>query len=208
MGLPETVRVWIAIAALLCSSSAEPADVARGQALFTTCAGCHGNHAEGRPAMHAPNLTGLGSDYLVQQLRKFRAAHRGNTSDTYGFMMIGRANALPDDNGLQDVAAFIDSLPVKPSSGASVAGKVERGRSLYGACAGCHGANAEGTGSLRAPSLRQQDAAYLSLQMQHFSSGVRGADPEDIEGKQMRAAAKALPDLQAVEDVIAYIKTR
>jgi len=97
---------------------------------------------------------------------------------------------------------------VKTSSGAPVAGKVERGRSMYGACAGCHGANAEGNRSLRTPSLRQQDGTYLSLQMQHFVSGIRGANPKDTEGAQMRAAAKALPDSQAVDDVIAYIKTR
>src|SRR5579862_8209946 len=82
-----------------------PADVARGEALFTACAGCHGNRAEGRPAMHAPNLTGLGGAYLVQQLRQFRAIHRGNERDTYGFMMIGRASALPGDRGVRDVAA-------------------------------------------------------------------------------------------------------
>lgn len=180
---------------------AQAADVARGQALFTACAGCHGNYAEGRPAMHAPNLTGLGSAYLVQQLHEFRAAHRGNSSDTYGFMMIGRANALPDDRGLEDVAAFIDTLPTKQSASVAVAGKLERGRSLYVACAGCHGSNAEGNPALGAPSLRQQDATYLSLQMQHFESGVR-------ESAQMRAAAKALPDPQAVADVIAYIKSR
>ena len=68
--------------------------------------------------MHAPNLAGLGYAYLVQQLRKFRAAHRGNESDSYGFMMIGRANALPGDRGIRDVAAFVDSLPVHPSSSA------------------------------------------------------------------------------------------
>jgi cytochrome c oxidase subunit 2 len=158
--------------------------------------------------MHAPNLTGLGSAYVVQQLRNFRAAHRGNSSDTYGFMMIGRANALPDDRALRDVAAFIDTLRAQPSVSDTLTGKAERGRSLYAACASCHGSNAEGIPELGAPPLRQQDAGYLSIQMQHFASGVRGANPADIRGAQMRAAAKALPDSQAVADVIAYIKSR
>jgi uncharacterized protein len=184
-----------------------PADAARGKALFTTCAGCHGNHAEGRAAMHAPNLTGLGGAYLVQQLRKFRAAHRGNERDTYGFMMMGRASALPGDRGVRDVAAFIDSLPLQRSPSASV-GSAERGWTLYPRCAACHGADAEGNTSLGAPSLRQQDDTYMRTQLAHYASGIRGASADDSGESQMRAAAKVLPDAQAVDDVVAFIKSR
>lgn len=185
-----------------------PADISRGEALFTTCAGCHGNHAEGRPAMHAPNLTGLGGPYLVQQLREFRATHRGNERDTYGFMMIGRASALPGDRGVRDVAAFIESLPLNrraPSGGAEA---MDRGRTLYASCAACHGTNAEGNASLGAPSLRQQDEAYLRTQLTHYASGIRGASADDSGESQMRAAVRVLPDEQAIDDVVAFIKTR
>lgn len=184
-----------------------PADVGRGKALFTTCAGCHGNEGAGRPAMHAPNLTGLGGAYLVQQLRQLRAAHRGNERDIYGFMMIGRASALPGDRGVRDVAAFIDSLPLQRSPPANV-GNAERGRALYPACAACHGTNAEGNPSLGAPSLRQQDGAYMRTQLAHFASGIRGAGADDGGGSQMRAAIKVLPDAHAFDDVVAFIKSR
>lgn len=184
-----------------------PADIARGEALFTTCAGCHGNHAEGRPAMHAPNLTGLDRAYLVQQLREFRATHRGNERDTYGFMMIGRASALPGDRGVRDVAAFIESLPLQRSPSGD-AGTKERGRTLYDACAACHGTNAEGNPSFVAPSLRQQDEAYLRTQLTHYASGIRGASADGSGESQMRAAVEVLPDAQAVDDVVAFIKSR
>lgn len=186
----------------------KPASVARGEALFTTCAGCHGDSGEGQPAMHAPDLTGLGSAYLVRELRDFRAGIRGNESDTYGFMMIGRARALPGDRGIRDVAAFIDSLPVRRSL-PSLRGDPERGRTLYDAhCAACHGSHAEGNPSLGAPPLRQQDAAYMSTQLQHFGAGIRGSNAEDIKGKQMRAAVKNMPSPQALGDILAFIESQ
>lgn len=185
----------------------KPASVARGEALFTTCAGCHGDSAQGRPAMHAPNLTGLGSAYLLRELRNFRAGIRGNASDTYGYMMIGRAKALPGDRGLRDVAAYISSLPLHRSP-SSPWGNPERGRRLYRThCATCHGAHAEGNPSLGAPPLRQQDEVYLWTQLTHFRSGIRGSDAADIKGKQMAAAVKPLRP-QEIKDLLAFIKSR
>ncbi len=185
----------------------KPASVARGEALFTTCAGCHGDSAQGRPAMHAPNLTGLGSAYLLRELRKFRAGIRGNASDTYGFMMIGRARALPGDRGLRDVAAYIASLPLHQSP-PSPLGNPEHGRGLYAThCAACHGAHAEGNPSLGAPPLRQQDEVYMWTQLTHFRSGIRGSNAADTEGKQMAAAVKPLRPRE-LKDILAFIKSQ
>ena len=169
-----------------------PADAARGKALFTACAGCHGNEAAGRPAMHAPNLTGLGAAYIIQQLRQFRTAHRGNEQDSYGYMMIGRSSALPGDRGVRDVAEFIESLPAQNSVPVGV-GNAERGRHLLcPSCAACHGSNAEGRSSVGAPALHQQDEAYLRTQLAHYTQGIRGFSPEDTGGTQMRAAVTVL----------------
>lgn len=185
----------------------KPASGARGEALFTTCAGCHGDSAQGRPAMHAPNLTGLGSAYLLRELRNFRAGIRGNASDTYGYMMIGRARALPGDLGLRDVAAYISSLPLHRSPSSSL-GDPERGGQLYGThCAACHGAHAEGNPSLAAPPLRQQDERYMWTQLTHFRSGIRGSNAADIKGKQMAAAVKPLRP-QDLKDILAFIKSQ
>jgi uncharacterized protein len=182
-----------------------PADIGRGRALFTTCAGCHGNHAEGRPAMRAPNLTGLDSTYLALQLTHFRAAIRGNESDTYGYMMMGRAGALPGDRGVRDVAAYIAGLPVKRSR-VSTSGNAERGQKLYaGRCASCHGSSAQGDRSLGAPPLRQQDLNYLHTQLEHFVSGVRGAASLDAGGAAMRSAVASLQSPQDIDDVVAFI---
>ena len=183
-----------------------PADPSRGQALFTTCAGCHGSNAEGRPEMRAPNLAGLGDAYLLRQLRNFRSGLRGNPSDSHGFMMIGRANALPGDRGVRDVVAHISKLPPLDSP-ASVEGDVERGKRLYQSCAACHGARAEGDEKAETAPLRQLDDRYMVSQLENFANGVRGAVPEDRLGQQMRAAVRVLQDPAAIRDVVAYIKS-
>ena len=183
-----------------------PADPARGEALFTTCAGCHGGKAEGRPEMRAPNLAGLGNSYLVRQLRNFRGGLRGSASDAHGFMMIGGANALPGDRGVRDVAAYISKLPTFDAP-ASVKGDAQRGRKLYETCAACHGTRAEGDEKASAPPLRQLDDRYMVSQLENFASGVRGATAGDQPGQQMRVSVSALPDASAIRDVIAYLKS-
>jgi cytochrome c553 len=114
--------------------NAEP-NASRGRALYTMCAGCHGRHAEGDRNLHAPNLTGLGSDYITLELNLFRSGLRGNDRDKYGFIMIGIARALPGQRGLRDISAYIDSLPGVVPTGLWSASE-SRGRSLSGG-SGC-----------------------------------------------------------------------
>lgn len=78
------------------------ADAQRGRAFFTTCAGCHGNGAQGRDEMFAPNLTGQHSEYLIKQLRSFRSGMRGKVDDPHGFQMRGRASLRTDGSFPRD----------------------------------------------------------------------------------------------------------
>jgi hypothetical protein len=48
----------------------------------------------------------------------------------------------------------------------------------------------------------------MRTQLAHYASGIRGASADDSGESQMRAAAKVLPDAQAVDDVVAFIKSR
>jgi cytochrome c553 len=54
-----------------------------------------------------------------------------------------------------------------------------------GQCAACHGAAGEGNRALGAPGLTQLSSDYLTRQLNHFVSGVRGAHPDDGAGKRM-----------------------
>ncbi len=87
-------------------------DPATGKAHFAVCSGCHGAKAEGNPALQAPKLAGQYEWYIATQLRNFRAGIRGTTDgDAAGAMMAPMAIILVDDQAVQDVAAYIASLP-------------------------------------------------------------------------------------------------
>ncbi|WP_144096060.1 c-type cytochrome [Croceicoccus sediminis] len=192
-----------------CNNSNEPVDadadtaIARGEARYVTCQGCHGNDGEGLAGMNAPRLAGLSADYIERQLMNYRSGIRGGPDDFYGVAMNGRAKALGGDGAVHDVAVYLATLP-EPSAPLSAdeadAQVLALGASLYETCAACHGAAGEGNEALKAPALAGTDPAYLARQLNNFRSGVRGREG-DPEGEQMRAAAQVLPDEAAVEAV-------
>ena len=70
----------------------------------------------------------------------------------------------------------------------------ETAATAFQACAACHGDAAQGNAALGAPALAGQGAVYLQRQLQHFKTGVRGGDPRDSQGAQMKAMAAPLTD--------------
>lgn len=69
-------------------------------------------------------------------------------------------------------------------------------KARFQSCTACHGEAGQGNATLGAPALAGQGAAYLQRQLQNFKSGVRGADPRDTQGAQMRPMATALDDAE------------
>ncbi|MFT7528236.1 MAG: cytochrome c553, partial [Arenicella sp.] len=59
-------------------------------------------------------------------------------------------------------------------------------------CARCHGEKATGNDVVDSPAIAGQRAEYLKRQLVNFSSGKRGANPEDKVGGQMIEMAKLL----------------
>ena len=96
-------------------------DLAAGKRRYQVCAYCHGAEGQGIFAMNAPRLAGMSDWYLKRQLANFRDGVRGgHPQDYYGMQMGFMAQALNTDEALNDVVAYINSLPV-PADGQSVA---------------------------------------------------------------------------------------
>ena len=64
-----------------------------------------------------------------------------------------------------------------------------------GQCAACHGAAGGGNRALGAPGLTQLSSDYLTRQLSHFASGVRGAHPDDGAGKRMALSVANLNEV-------------
>ena len=93
------------------------------------------------------------------------------------------------------------------SSLGSAAGDPAAGKSLYMVCSSCHGSSGEGNQSLNSPPLAGVPAWYTARQLTNFKEGVRGTNPKDVYGMQMRPMAMTLTSQKAIDDVSAYIES-
>lgn len=84
---------------------------------------------------------------------------------------------------------------------------IKRGENLYFQCMSCHGDKAQGNKTLNAPALNVQEDWYIVRQLKKFKDGVRGTNPNDIPGMQMRPMALTLKDEEAMKTLAAYITT-
>lgn len=90
---------------------------------------------------------------------------------------------------------------------AYAAGDATKGKAAYAVCAACHGANGMGNKALNAPKIAGQEPWYLERQLKNFKGGIRGADPKDTYGMQMRPMALTLANDQAVSDMAAFLSS-
>lgn len=177
--------------------------------LYAPCAACHGEQAEGNRSLNAPRLNHLDPVSLLLQLEKFQRGWRGaeGASDA-ARQMAASVDLLPSENAWPELVAWIADLQSGPSP-VSVKGDSERGALLYRQfCIACHGPAAQGNLALNAPRLAGGDDWYLLAQLQAFREGQRGRLREDRSGRQMRAMAAALPDEQALADVVSWIRAQ
>ena len=103
------------------------------------------------------------------------------------------------------VAGMVLALSVGITITASAAGDAEKGKALYAVCLACHGANGEGNPALKSPVIGGQEDWYVERQLKNYKEGIRGTDPKDTYGLQMRPMAMTLVDDQAIADVAAYV---
>jgi cytochrome c oxidase subunit 2 len=183
------------------------ADLAAGQNLYAVCSACHGSQGEGNASLNAPSLAGQEQWYLKQQVKNFQQGLRGSDAgDTYGTQMAPMALTLADDAAINNVVAYIASLPDLDST-PTITGDADRGKDLFATCKSCHGAQGQGIWALNAPRLNGVNDWYLIRQLQNYKKGIRGSHPSDLPGKQMTLLTGMLRDEQDMKDVVAYINT-
>jgi cytochrome c oxidase subunit 2 len=86
-------------------------DVGNGEKLYRVCSYCHGADGQGIKAMNAPRAAGMSDWYLARQLENFREGIRGShLSDYYGFQMGLMASVARDEEAINDLVAYINTL--------------------------------------------------------------------------------------------------
>ena len=144
---------------------------------------------------------------VVRQLKYFKNGARGtHEKDVFGKMMAPMAATLGDDAAIDNVVAYIKTLPDNPAS-STVNKNTDNGRKTYVTCGACHGADGRGVQATNAPRLAGMSDWYLVTQLKNFKQGIRGAHPKDMYGPQMASMAAILTDDQAASDLVAYINS-
>jgi cytochrome c553 len=187
------------------AATAAVASSSDGQALYATCAGCHGADGAGNQALNAPRLAGQQAWYISRQLANFKGGVRGaHADDMYGKQMAPMSMALsPAD--MDAVAAYASGL-TGARAAATLNGDTAAGQAGYALCAGCHGADGKGNQALNAPALNGLPDWYIARQLANFKAGIRGAHPDDVYGKQMAPMSMGL-DEAAMKNISSYIIT-
>ena len=183
-------------------------DVDKGKSLYQNCMACHSAEGHGNQLLRAPAIAGLDAAYLETQLTHFKHGIRGGVAaDETGLLMRPMTKLLADEAAIKDVSAFIATLtPVVPEETLE-GGDAAKGQAAYMVCLACHGPDAGGNVALKAPSLQYMNDWYMLAQLHKFKEGIRGTNPKDIGGMQMRPMSMTLADEQAMKDVIAYIRS-
>jgi len=199
------------------------ADIANGQAIYTTgkggampCNGCHGEKALGMDAMETPRLANIGQMYIIKQLDDYASGRR--TDPGMGAAMNDIAKALNAQDRL-DVAAYLDTLDyaTEPSdlkalaAGGSRVGDPRQGKVIMTkglkpgvpACQDCHGLSGR---AQNIPALHQQKYLYLVNQLKRYRDGGRTNDKKIYNDGIMRGIAKKLDD-ENIADISAYLAT-
>ncbi|HMV65822.1 MAG TPA: c-type cytochrome [Myxococcota bacterium] len=189
-----------------CGAAAGTGDGRAAVIFKDNCGVCHGAEGQGTPSIGAPAIAGLPVWYVSAQLNKFRDGIRGaHADDEEGLRMRPMARTL-EVRDVEPVAAYVASLaPAAPDR--ELPGNAEAGKASYTPCLACHGPDGKGNEALKAPPIVQLDDWYIQRQLHKFRSGIRGVNPKDVTGGQMRPMALTLKDEQAISDVIAYVGT-
>ncbi len=201
-------KAWLSSQPTYAETLARPAaDPTAGAPLYAVCSACHGAQAEANVALNSPKLSGQEGWYLKRQLKYFKQGVRGaHEDDVFGQQMAPMAATLVDDAAIDNVVAYIKTLPDNAAP-ATVDGDATKGRKLYVTCGACHGHDGQGIWALNAPRLAGISDWYLVTQLKNFRRGIRGAHPDDLYGSQMAMMARILGDDQAINDLVAYINT-
>ena len=173
-------------------------DVARGEAAFVICQGCHRVGALGRADGSYPRLAGQHATVLIKQLADVRSGRRSNPK-----MLPFADHQSLSVQEIADIAAFLQQLPVPADQGRGSGTDLIRGAALYEKdCATCHGAHGEGKADQFYPRLSGQHYRYLLRENRLIRNGERrNANPDMAD--VIRAYSDE--DLAAVADYISRL---
>lgn len=163
---------------------AHAADREAGRKKADVCVACHGaGGISNNPAV--PSIAAQPRQFITTQLVMFREGNRKDPLMSPVAARLGNAD-------INDIAEYLSSLPLAPSSRVADEARRAAGKRLteqYN-CVQCHAPDLRGQQHI--PRLAGQQRDYLLTQLRGFIAGTRF----DMDGN-MSAAVQGLPDADA-----------
>jgi cytochrome c553 len=176
----------------------------RGAELFRSCLVCHGPSGAGVPDGTVPRIAGQHFSVIVGQLVDYRHDKRWDPRMEH----FADSHHLTDAQALADVAAYVSQLQTQPQDtlGVGSGELVSQGAQIYaGACASCHGGDAQGNAREAIPQLAGQHYEYLRRQIYDAVDGRR----PNFSGAHIRLMARLdHDDIAAVCDFLSRTPRR
>ena len=175
-------------------------DVAAGKEKSALCAACHGTDGNSVNPVW-PKLAGQHSEYILKQLKDFKAGKRNN-------IQMNPLVATLSEEDMQDLAAYFSSQKTK--IGYASAESLEMGEKIYRAgdaskvlpaCMSCHGPTGAGNSAASFPSLSGQHAEYTKIQLLAFRDNKRTNDTN----KTMQIVSEKMTT-DEIDAVVNYIQ--
>ena len=199
------------------ASQQEPEiDLELGEEINETCAGCHGEFAQGGKNGLYPRLAGLPAEYLQKQIQLFKSSERLNIP----MKPYANDRELPDDD-IYAVTAYIESIQLKSSMPEfadnlsayeklliarqvinipRIEGDIKVGEKIYNKdCKICHGREGKGKKNTGTPRLSGQHSQYLLKQIKAYKAKKRHHD-YDIEDELFDHYTQ-----KQIQDLLAYL---
>jgi cytochrome c553 len=175
-----------------------------GNVNIRNCTWCHGPSAQGY--LPAPRLAGQKYQYLVNQLRSFRAHGRDNPFSRM-YMWPATANVSP--HAARYLANYLSALSPKAAEDGNRE-LVSMGRAIYQegipgsnivACVACHGPRAQGFAEI--PRLEGLSYTYLQTRLEQWHEGYDAAARHPMP----HVASKLSPNqIAALSSYLSFIK--
>jgi cytochrome c oxidase subunit 2 len=105
------VAAYIDTLEVVNSADVSNGNIEKGASSYVSCGACHGTAGRGNYALSAPRLAGQSDWYLKRQLQNFKQGVRGaHKSDSYGHQMALMSRTLQDEQAVDDLLAYLNSL--------------------------------------------------------------------------------------------------
>lgn len=171
-------KLFILLAFITLPAALQAANMANGEAIYKTCALCHGNVGQGTAGQLSPRIAGVREEYTKKAIKEYISGKRINPLmvETSGIDKMSKED-------IDDIAAYLAAIDLTEDPRFDViqsGGDPEKGKEFFmDECKTCHAKDGYGKKKKKSPALAGQHYEYIFSTIKMFQSKVRLHDNDE-----------------------------